>query len=134
MNYKKWSWVAFLCLPVLVVGGCTSLQQLDVSYYKGDPSVLTDGEYVEVTTTNEVTYIGTIAKRDVSSVTVTLKSGENMTFPVENISHFSSKSFSAAKTTGLVVAVAGGLTVIWLTIVAITLVGVLVAIPVALAK
>ena len=110
--------------------GCSSVSLLDISHYKKDPSVLTDGEEVTLTTKENLSYAGIVSNRNTDSLTLELPSGEKRIFSVDTISHFTSDRFSASKTTGLVLAVAGGVAIIWVIVVTVTLVGVLISIPI----
>jgi hypothetical protein len=122
--------LALFILCIIGGTGCTSVSLLDISHYKNDPSVLTDGEEVTLTTKDNLSYKGSVTNRNTDSLTLDLPSGEKRIFSVDTISHFTSDKFSAAKTTGLVFAVAGGVALVWVIVVTVTLVGVLVSIPI----
>lgn len=121
---------ALLILCSIGGTGCSSISLLDISHYKNDPSVLTDGEEVTLITNENLSYKGTVTNRNSESLTLHMPSGEKRIYSVDTISHFTSDQFSASKTTGLVLAVAGGVALIWVIVVTVTLVGVLVSIPV----
>jgi len=130
MVMKKWQLMAVLLLYLVPATGCSSVSLLDISHYNNDPSVLTDGEKVTLTTTDNVSYTGFISNRNSDSLTLVLPSGEKRIFSVKKISHFTSDQFSASKTAGLVFAVAGGVALIWVIVATITVVSILVSIPI----
>ena len=108
------------------------MQALDIAHYKADQAVLADGEEISLTTLDGITVSGKVKQREASAVTLVLPSGNEQTFPVEEIAHFQSSQFSVGKTAGLVAAVTGGLALIWVIVATITIVSVLVALPVIL--
>ncbi len=121
-----------LLLVASFASGCTSRQRLAVDHYRQDQTVLTDGEEVEVKMVDGLKYEGKVAKREPEAVTLQLTDGASKRLAVAQIEYFEAEKFSGGKTALLVVAVAGGIALIWIIVATVLVVSTIVVLPLAI--